>query len=524
LTEENRRWWTLAGACMGLFVLMLDSTVVTLALPSIQRSLDASASELQWVANAYLLTVAVLVVSCARLGDMLGRRAVFLVSLLVFTAGLVVAATAPSVEVLVVARVIQGAGAAGMLGLSLAIVSSAFSDEERPRALGIWAGVSAIALAVGPLVGGVLVEQLSWRWVFWIGVPPLVAGVLLSWRATLESRDEEAGHRLDVPGLVTLTVGLTGVVLALVQGREWGWGSARTIVVALVGVACLVAFALIEPRVRRPIVEFPLFRNRPYLGATVASFTLVGGFWAVIFFLPQYLQSVLGYSPVMSGVLVLPITVPMVFLSPLTPRLTARLGVRTVMSIGMVCGTAGLALTTRLTATSSYLSLLPGFLLFGVALGFVYTATSTAAMVSMPRAKAGVASGVLAMNRLMAGCVVLAAMGVAVASFQHDRIATLLGSHSDGLAASDRGELDGLLAGAPSSERALAAFPPSSRSAIVDAVHDGSAYALGHALWIVVVLVALGTIGTWALVRSAPAPVADAPLPVPDAAAVGGDG
>jgi EmrB/QacA subfamily drug resistance transporter len=523
LTEDNRRWWTLIGACMGLFVLMLDSTVVTLALPSIQRGLDASASELQWVVNAYLLSVAVLVVTCGRLGDMFGRRAVFLASLLVFTAGLLVAATAPSVEVLVVARVIQGAGAAGMLGLSLALVSSAFSDDERPRALGIWAGVSSIALAIGPVVGGVLVEQLSWRWVFWIGVPPLAAGVLLTWRATLESRDEGAGHRLDVPGLATLTIGLTGIVLGLVQGHDWGWGSARTAGALGIGAACLVAFVRIEPRVRQPIVELPLFRNRPYLGATVASFTLVGAYWAVIFYLPQYLQSVLGYSPVASGVLVLPITVPMVFLSPLAPRLTDRFGVRAIMTTGMACGTVGVGLTTQLSATSRYAALLPGFLLFGVALGLVYTATSTAAMVSMPRAKAGIAAGVLAMNRLVAGSVVLAAMGAAVAGLQHDRIATLLGAGSDGLAASDRGELDGLLAGAPSSQQALAAFPPASRSAIVGAVHDGSAYAVGHALWIVVAMVGLGALGTWALVRSAPAGEPAAPAGAPPAAASAGD-
>ena len=256
---------------MGLFMLMLDSTVVTLALPAIRRELGASPSELQWVVNAYLLTVAVFVVTAGRLGDMVGRKRVFLVALAIFSGGLVVAALAPSIEVLVVARVIQGVGAAGMLTLSLALVSSAFSDDERPRALGIWAGVSAVALAIGPLVGGVLVDQLSWRWVFWIGVPPLALGFLWTARATRETRDENAGRHLDVPGVIALTLGLGLIVLALVQGDDWGWSSARTLVVLALGIVSAIAFVVIDEHVKRPVVEFALFRNRPYLGATAAQ-------------------------------------------------------------------------------------------------------------------------------------------------------------------------------------------------------------------------------------------------------------
>lgn len=435
---------------MGLFVLMLDSTVVTLALPAVRRELSASASELQWVVNGYLVVIAVLVVSLGRLGDMFGRRRIFLLGLAVFTAGLVVAATAPTIEVLIGARIVQGIGAGAMVPLSLALVSTAFSDADRPRAMGIWTGISALALALGPLVGGVLVEQLSWRWVFWIGVAPLALAFLWTARAVGESRDEGAGHRLDLPGLATLTVGLGGVVLALVEGDEWGWGSARTLAALAVGLAAVLAFAAVEPRVRQPVVDVRLFGNRPYLGASAAAFCLVGTWWAMIFYVPQYLEGTLGHGAVLAGVLVLPITAPMVVISPLASRLIERLGPRVPITVGMALATIGVGLTTRLGPATAYATLVPGFLLLGVALGLVYTSMSTAAMTAMPPAKAGIAAGVLGMNRLLAGSVVLAATGALDAALRH---------------------------------------------------HHGAAFALSRSLWIVVALCALGTVLTWWLVR-----------------------
>ena len=458
ITDSNRAWWTLAGACMGLFMLMLDSTVVTLALPDVQRDLGADANELQWILNAYLLTLAVLVVTAGRLGDVLGRRRVFLGGLLVFTAGLVLAATASGMELLILARVVQGAGGAAMLTLSLAIVAEAFGDATRPRALGIWAGVSALALSLGPILGGLLIDALSWRWVFWIGVPPLAFGYLITRAAARETKDEQADPHVDWAGLASLTVGLGCVVLALVEGGEWGWGSAATLLVGALGVGGLVAFALVEPRVRAPVVELSLFRNRPYLGASAAAFCLVGTWWGVIFYFPQYLQEILGYSAVASGALVLPITAPMAIISPLAPRLIAKVGVRLPMTLGMACGTVGVLLLTRLDATSGYGTLLPGFLLFGIALGLVYAPMSTAAMAAMPHAQAGIAAGVLAMNRMVAGAFALAGMGALF------------------------GELQRRHAGDP--------------------LREAYTFALSRSLWLLVALGAAGTLLTWWLVRT----------------------
>jgi EmrB/QacA subfamily drug resistance transporter len=402
------KWWTLVGACFGLFLLMLDSTVVSLALPQIRGDVGASAEQLQWMMNGYLLAVAVLAVTVGRLGDMFGRRRMFLLGMLGFAVGSVVSGASSDADLLILGRVIQGAGAAAVLTQSLALVCAVFPEAEIPRALGIWAGVSAMALAIGPLVGGALVE-LDWRVIFLMNLPLIAAGMLIVARAAPESTDPAAGHRLDWPGLAALSVGLTLVVLALVQSQAWP--APAVIALTLAGVASLAAFWFVEHRVPAPIVEFDLFRNGPYFGATASAFCLVGAWWAVIYFQPQYLQDVRGHSPLVCGLEVLPITAPMILISPLSARLIAKFGPRALMSAGMAIGTAGMLVLTQIDATTSYAVLLVGYLLFGIALGFVYAPMSTAAMAAMPGDKVGIASGVLSMVRLLAGAVALAGTG-----------------------------------------------------------------------------------------------------------------
>ncbi len=464
VSDANRPWWTLLGACTGLFVLMLDSTIVTLALPAIRKDLDASASGLQWIMNAYLLVIAAFVVTAGRLGDMFGRRALFTIGLAVFAAASVLSGAAWNQDAIIVGRIVQGVGAAMLLPLSLAIVCDAFPTEQQPRALGIWASISAIALGLGPLIGGVLVD-LDWRLIFWINVPILALGVLVMVVAVRETRDETAIHELDHAGLVLLALSLTALVLPLAEAASWALGSTQSLVLFAVAAVLMVAFWFVEHRVRQPIVDFELFRNGPYFGATAAAFGLVGAYWSLMFLQPQYLETTLGYSATTAGILILPVTVPMILISPLAGRLIARFGARALMTVGMSCGLAGLVILTRITNSSGYALVLPGFLLFGIALGLVYAPMSTAAMAAMPREKSGIASGVLAMNRVLAGAVALAVTG---AVFQD-----LLPAH-------------------------------------------GFAISLARSNWVLVGLIASCTVLTWLFVRSAPAhPKTGAPANAP---------
>lgn len=295
--------------------------------------------------------------------------------------------------------------------ISLALTSHAFPGPQQARALGIWAAVSALALATGPLVGGVLIEAASWRWIFFINVPVAAAGITILLLRGEESRDPSAARRIDLAGVALLAVGLTAIVIALVQADEFGWGSARTLGIAAAGGLVLCAFWRLEHRREDPLVDFSLFRNGPYLGASAAAFALVGAYWTVMFFQPQYLQVELGYSAVAAGALVLPITAPMAVLSPFSGRLIARFGARATMTAGMRVGLAGLSLQTLAQKSSSYDALLPGFLCFGISLALVYAPMSTAAMAAMPSSKSGIASGALAMNRVLAGALLLAVSG-----------------------------------------------------------------------------------------------------------------
>jgi EmrB/QacA subfamily drug resistance transporter len=406
----TRSWWTLVGTCAGLFLLMLDSTVVALALPSIRHDIDASSAGLQWVMNAYLLTLAAFVVTAGRLGDMFGRKRAFLLGMVVFVLGSVLSGAANDELILIGGRVLQGLGAAPMLPLSLAIVCNAFPAKQQARALGVWAGISAVALGVGPLAGGALVD-VDWRLIFWINLPIAAAGIAITAIAAPESRDPGSGRRVDLAGLSALAVGLTAAILALVQARVWGAAAIASL--AVLALVALFAFWRIEHRVSEPIVDFSLFRNGPYFGASAAAFALVGAYWAVMFFQPQYLQDVRGHSAVLSGLMILPITVPMIFISPFSGRLIARFGARRLMTAGMTLGVLGLIALTTIDAGTPYWRLLAGYLPFGIALGFVYAPMSTAAMAAMPAEKVGIASGVLAMDRVLAGAIALAAVGAA---------------------------------------------------------------------------------------------------------------
>ncbi len=307
ITDQNARWWALGAMCFALFMIMLDNTVVNVALPSIQRDLHASLSALEWTAQAYTLTFAVLLVTGGRLGDIFGRRRMFLFGVIVFGTASAIIGVAPNDTMLVAFRAVQGVGAAFMMPATLAIITQAFPAHERGTAIGTWAGVSALALAIGPVVGGFLTQDVSWRAIFFINPPIAVIAVGVALFAAKESRDETVDRTVDYLGIASLTVGLTSLVLALVEGNSWHWGSVRVIALLAVALVALATFVTIEVRVRAPMIDFAVFRNRTVAGVNMVGFIISFAMFAQFFFMTLYMQNVLGYSPLESGVRFLPV-------------------------------------------------------------------------------------------------------------------------------------------------------------------------------------------------------------------------
>jgi len=457
INDANRKWWTLGAMCFALFMIMLDNTVVNVALPSIQRDLGASISSLEWIINGYTLSFAVLLATGGRLGDIFGRRRMFIGGVVLFTLSSATAGFAPDTLSLVISRIAQGVGGAFMMPGTLSIITDAFPAAERGKAIGTWAGVSALALAIGPLLGGFLTEHVGWQAIFFINVPVGIGTVLAALFAVRESRDETVGREVDYAGVVALTAGLTALVLALVEGNGWGWGSPRIVALIAGSVVLLAAFVAIEQRVRVPMVEFGLFANRTFIGAVSVAFIVTFAMLGMFFFLALYMQNILGYSPLEAGVRFLPTTLMVMTVAPIAGRLSDRIGPRWPIVAGLSLTTTSLFMFTQIGDGTTYTDLLPAFILMGTGVALTMSPMSTAAMNAVSTAKAGIASGILSMFRMVGGTFGVAAIG---AIFQ------------------------------------------SEAGSVVAPSRDGFIHALSHAMWLSTAVAAAGVVIAFTLIES----------------------
>jgi EmrB/QacA subfamily drug resistance transporter len=493
--------------CFALFMVMLDNTAVNVALPSIQRDLDASIAGLEWTVNAYTLTFAVLLVTGGRLGDIFGRRTVFLTGVVIFacTSGFI--GFAQTQTWLVVGRLLQGFGAALMMPATLSIISNAFPPEERGKAIGTWAGVSGLALAIGPLLGGFLVEHVSWQSIFFVNLPVAAVCVVVTLFAAENNRDETVARTIDFPGIATITVGLAALVLALVEGNAWGWGSPRIVALLVVAVASLTAFAVIERRVRVPMVDFAFFRSPTFLGASLVAFTVTFAMLASFFFVTLYMQNILGFSPLEAGLRSLPTTVLIIAAGPIVGRLTDRIGSRIPLVTGLLLVAVAIFWQSRIDVDTGYGFLVGSFVVLGLGIGCVMSPMSTAAMNAVAREKTGVASGVLTMSRMVGGTFGVAVIGALVTTVGRTRIDELL----PGTPAAVRERLaEGLGTGA---------VPADASPQVVAAVREAFVSALSTGLTVGTVVVLVSAACAWALIgRTAKvrAPAAGEAMPVPE--------
>jgi EmrB/QacA subfamily drug resistance transporter len=433
--EENRKWWTLAAVAFGLFMIMLDNTVVNVALPAIERDLHMSISGLEWIVTAYALVFAALMITGGKLADLMGRKRIFIVGLVIFTLASLACGLAPNAGFLIGARAVQGIGAAFMNPATLSIITATFPPRQRGQAIGIWAGVSALALAIGPLVGGLIVDHISWSWIFFVNVPVGVLAIIVSQLVIRESRDTSHEQSIDLPGLLTSGLGLFALSYALIEGNALGWSSAEVLGLFAVAVALLVAFVLLERHQRLPMLDLSLFKIGSFVGANVVALLVSLGMFGVFFFVSLFVQNILGYSPTQAGLIFLPMTVLIILIAPIAGKLSDRIGSRWLMGGGMTILSISLLFYVRVGIGSNFWSLLPALVLGGIGMAMTMSPMTSAAMGSVPIDKVGVGSGVLNSFRQVGGSLGIALIGAIVASYIHAAPGSPLGRQQfvDGL-------------------------------------------------------------------------------------------
>jgi EmrB/QacA subfamily drug resistance transporter len=393
LGAMERKWWTLLAVCIGTFMLLLDVTIVNTALPYIERALGASFSDLQWVIDAYALSLAALLLTGGSLSDLFGRRLVFVVGLAVFTLASLACGLAGSPLALNLARAVQGVGGALMFATALALLANAFQGADRGTAFGLWGATTGAAVAIGPLVGGALTQGLGWEYIFFVNVP-IGAGAIALTLATVDESRSPAEGRVDWTGLVTFSAGLFCLVFALIRGNAEGWTSGLIVGLLVASVLLLVAFTLAERRQRFPMLDLTLFRKPAFDGASIAAFSLSAAMFAMFLYLTLYVQNALGYSALEAGLRFLPVTLLSFFVAPVSGKLSERFGVRWFIAGGLALVGAGLLLMRRIEPGDDWTAMLAGFMVAGGGIGAVNPALATAAISVVEPHRSGMASGI----------------------------------------------------------------------------------------------------------------------------------
>ena len=422
--HEVNPWLVLVLVCMAQFMVILDATIVNVALPSIQRDLEMSDADLQWIVNAYTLVFGGFLLLGGRAGDLVGRKRIFLVGVVIFSAASLLNGLAPNSEFLIVARGLQGLGGALIAPAALSIITTTFEEgPARNKAMSVWAAIAVGGAAAGLLLGGILVDAFSWPWIFFVNVPVGVAVFLAALRYVPESKDVRAHKAFDVAGAVTVTAGLVIVVYAIVKAQEKGWASAHTILVGGTALLLLAAFLVIERRSIEPLVRLSIFRVRTVRAANVAMFFVASGLFAMFFFNTLYVQRVLGYSPLEAGLAFLPFTAGVIVGAGLSQGLVAKVGARELPLIGSTMAIAGMLLFTRLQPGGEYVTdLLPGIILASIGMGLTFVPITLIATSGIPGEDAGLASGLYNTSQQVGGALGLAILSTLAVNATEDTL------------------------------------------------------------------------------------------------------
>jgi EmrB/QacA subfamily drug resistance transporter len=428
----ERKWWTLLLVSIATFMLLLDVTVVNVALPDIQRELNASLSSLQWVVDAYSLTLAAFLLTAGSLGDRLGRRRVFTIGFGIFTFASFLCGISNDPTLLNLARGLQGVGGAGMFATSLALIGQEFHGKDRATAFGVWGATVGGAVAVGPLVGGILTQSFGWEWIFFVNVPIGITAMVLTERQIVNvfAKDPEP---VDIAGLVTFSAALFLLIFGLIRGNPEGWGSGVIVGCLAAAVALLAAFVAIELRVAHPMLDLGLFCKRAFNGVSAVAFALSAGMFAMFLYLTIYMQGVLDFSPLEAGLRFLPLTVLGFVVAPISGSLSHRVPIRILLGCGLTLVGIGLLLMHGLTPSSQWTALLVGFVIAGIGIGTTNPGIGQAAIAVVPVEKSGMGSGINTTFRQVGIATGVAGLGAVFQSQVDSKLSELVPRAPDGL-------------------------------------------------------------------------------------------
>jgi EmrB/QacA subfamily drug resistance transporter len=519
----QRKWWTLIAVSVATFMLLLDISVVNVALPSIREDLGASFSDLQWVVDAYALTLAALVLTAGSLADRLGRRRVFAAGLAIFTLASLLCALAPDPTFLNLSRAVQGIGGAVMFAVSLALIAQEFAPgRERGTAMGAYGATIGVAVAIGPLVGGALTDWLGWESIFYLNVPVGLAAIAITYLKVRESRDPNA-TRVDWPGTVTFSAALGLLVLALVRGNDEGWDSTLILSLFASAAVLLALFVAIERRVAEPMLPLHLFRRPAFTGVQIAAFAVSGSMFALFLYLTLYLQNYLGLTPLEAGLRYLPVTVASFLAAPIAGMLLSRVQARVLMSGGLALAGIGLLLMTGVDAGDDWTTLLAGFLVAGVGVGLLNPVIGDVALSVVPKEQSGMAAGIMDTFRQVGVSVGIAVWGAVFVAQGADKVSELTAGTP--AATGDRPRQLVEAASSGNLDQALANVPPGSRTGVADAARAGFLAGFNDVLTLGALLAFAGAVLSLWLVRERdidrePVELAPAPgAPVPESLA-----
>ena len=498
----DRKWWTLIAVCTGTFMLLLDITVVNVALPDIQRALHSNFTDLQWVVDAYSLTLAAFLLTAGVLGDIYGRREVFAVGLGIFSLASLLCGLSTTPLMLNLARAVQGVGGAIMFATSLALIANTFVGRDRGTAFGVYGAVIGGAVAVGPLIGGAITSAWGWRWIFFVNVPIGVVAVLITFAKIAESKDQRT-RRIDWVGFVTFSASLFCLVFALVRGNDLGWSSATIVSLFVASALLMVGFFVNELRAADPMLDLGLFKIPAFVGISVVAFTLAASIFAMFLYLTLYIQDDLGFGPLAAGIRFLPITLLSFVVAPFAGRLTVRVHSRYLLGVGMLLVTGGLLLMGTTHADSAWTVLLPGFIACGVGIGTVNPVLASGAISVVQPQRSGMASGANNTFRQVGIATGIAVLGAVFQSQIVTHTSAALGKTDLGLEVLRRGgaQLQAAMSAGEVHQVARSIPIPAARGALVNAYHVGFSATLNHLMDIGAVVAFVGALSAFGLVR-----------------------